>query len=174
MNFYDGRDLTPFLPRDKVVDALKGSNNFILPSERYFFFCCVSYNWVGLTVYELKLKKCWITADLILCPYLIPRRRKTGNICSVFSLPLVCDWKLFYSTTITYIGEKYFGWQVASSWTILVSWCTWWGYGWCPWAYGKDSIIDGVGLLTQSYVSIMVHLMWICMLYLLALFCSSC
>ncbi|XP_066343170.1 uncharacterized protein [Miscanthus floridulus] len=35
MNFYDGRDLTPFLPRDKVVDALKGSNNFILPSERF-------------------------------------------------------------------------------------------------------------------------------------------
>jgi hypothetical protein len=49
MNFYDGRDLTPFLPRDKVVDALKGSNNFILPSERfilpserYFFFSVVS------------------------------------------------------------------------------------------------------------------------------------
>ncbi|KAG2636214.1 hypothetical protein PVAP13_2NG434800 [Panicum virgatum] len=33
MNFYDGSDVTPFLPRHVVVDALYGANNLILPSE---------------------------------------------------------------------------------------------------------------------------------------------
>jgi len=58
MNFYDGSDVTPFLSRQKVVDALKGANNSILPSERYFFFfSCFSYNWVGVTARELVIKK---------------------------------------------------------------------------------------------------------------------
>ena len=34
MNFYDGSDVTPFLPRHVVVDALHGANNLRLPSER--------------------------------------------------------------------------------------------------------------------------------------------
>ncbi|CAN6243999.1 unnamed protein product [Urochloa humidicola] len=34
MNFYDGSSATPFLPRRKVVDALRGKYNFELPSER--------------------------------------------------------------------------------------------------------------------------------------------
>ncbi|RLN35969.1 hypothetical protein C2845_PM03G03310 [Panicum miliaceum] len=33
MNFYDGSDVTPFLPRHKVVNALKGVKNSRLPSE---------------------------------------------------------------------------------------------------------------------------------------------
>jgi len=42
MNFYDGSDVTPFLPRHEVINALNGANNFSLPSERYLFSCYVS------------------------------------------------------------------------------------------------------------------------------------
>jgi hypothetical protein len=38
MNFYDEGSATPFLPRSKVVHALRSAYNLILPSERYFFF----------------------------------------------------------------------------------------------------------------------------------------
>lgn len=44
MNFYDGREETPFLPRSKVVDVLKKKIGLPLPSARYCFFsfCHVS------------------------------------------------------------------------------------------------------------------------------------
>ncbi|RLM84447.1 hypothetical protein C2845_PM04G21890 [Panicum miliaceum] len=35
MNFYDGSDVTPFLPRHEIVNALKGADNSRLPSERW-------------------------------------------------------------------------------------------------------------------------------------------
>lgn len=38
MNFYDGSEATPFLPRHKIVEVLSRVND--LPSERYNFFPC--------------------------------------------------------------------------------------------------------------------------------------
>jgi hypothetical protein len=37
MNFYDGSKLTPFLPKSKIVNALRGVKNFALPLKRFFF-----------------------------------------------------------------------------------------------------------------------------------------
>jgi hypothetical protein len=42
MNLYDGSDVTPFLPRHEIVNALKGADNSRLPPERYFFSCYAS------------------------------------------------------------------------------------------------------------------------------------
>nr|CAB3457610.1 unnamed protein product [Digitaria exilis] len=37
MNFYDGSGVTPFLPKHKIVQVLRGAIDFPLPSERYLF-----------------------------------------------------------------------------------------------------------------------------------------
>jgi hypothetical protein len=55
MNFFDGRMLTPFLPRSKIVQVLRSKINLPLPSERYFS-PAVSILTVYL-FYKLTLKK---------------------------------------------------------------------------------------------------------------------
>ena len=38
MNFYDGSEVTPFLPRSKIVEVLSRKKDYLLPSEWYFSF----------------------------------------------------------------------------------------------------------------------------------------
>lgn len=149
MSFYDRSDATPFLPRLVIFNILRVVNSR-LPLERYFGFCYLSCNWVSVIVWTYNGKICWMTVESILCAYLIISwwERNTGNICSVFSLPLVCELNYCIQQS-TYIGEKkYFGWQVASARTILVSWWTWRGYGWAPWVHWKDTQLGGCAINT--------------------------
>jgi hypothetical protein len=37
MKFYDGSKVTPFLPKSKIVKALRRVKNFALQFERFFF-----------------------------------------------------------------------------------------------------------------------------------------
>jgi hypothetical protein len=55
MNFFDGRMLTPFLPRSKIVQVLGSKISLSLPSERYLF--SVVSVLTGYLFYELTLKK---------------------------------------------------------------------------------------------------------------------
>jgi hypothetical protein len=38
MNFYDGSEVTPFMPKRKIAQVLRQVINFPLPSEGYNFF----------------------------------------------------------------------------------------------------------------------------------------
>jgi len=46
MNFYDGRRVTPFLPKSKIVEVL----NAVPEPHGYYLFCCVNANWAGIIV----------------------------------------------------------------------------------------------------------------------------
>lgn len=54
MNFYDGSRVTPFLPKCKIAQVLRGVINFPLPSERYLFsLLFFAANWAGIMIFIL-------------------------------------------------------------------------------------------------------------------------
>jgi len=57
MNFYDGSGLTPFLPRQKIVEVISLVNDLPLEWYVFLFLLYLDSNWQACyLIYELTLK----------------------------------------------------------------------------------------------------------------------